>query len=405
MAKGAKSGINDLELAKKGEELVADDNYQRYLDSIDPNNKTIGKRSAEALEDIKETLLGRDASTVDDVTFYGEFLDRDVKLNKKWTKMSEVDRWAVQNIDVQNAVMKSLLMQLRDLSATSSEMIGKTDIFATDGPMKNVADNLVTGLHQVKRTQFIWNQANELLKAKGGKFTPKDIATLNKASKAQSKRLLQDTKEAVNTMTAMMRETGDEELAGAVLDVFKVSNDIHNWKDFDAFMKQQIVGGKFQGEVKTGELIKGLQKVMVQSILSGPKTPLRALMGTTVNSYLNTINQALGATMRLPFTNDVATYKASIAKLKGQFELIPEAYQVFQRQWNAKFNANIADIQTRFTEVDTEADKLFEAKRIHVEQRGTDGEKAAWYLYNKGRTLNNNKLLSWNAYSNGKCRR
>ena len=91
-----------------------------------------------------------------------------------------------------------------------------------------------------------------------------------------------------------------------------------------------------------GDLIKGLQKVMVQSILSGPKTPLRALMGTTVNSYLNTINQALGATMRLPFTNDVATYKASIAKLKGQFELIPEAYQVFQRQWNAKFNANIA---------------------------------------------------------------
>ena len=80
-------------------------------------------------------------------------------------------------------------------------------------------------------------------------------------------------------MTAMMRETGDEELAGAVLDVFKVSNDIHNWKDFDAFMKQQIVGGKFQGEVKTGELVKGLQKVMVQSILSGPKTPLRAFDG------------------------------------------------------------------------------------------------------------------------------
>ncbi|BCV02564.1 MAG: hypothetical protein CM15mV54_590 [Caudoviricetes sp.] len=158
-------------------------------------------------------------------------------------------------------------MQLRDLSATSSEMIGKTDIFATDGPMKNVADNLVTGLHQVKRTQFIWNQANELLKAKGGKFTPKDIAALNKASKAQSKRLLQETKEAVNTMTAMMRETGDEELAGAVLDVFKVSNDIHNWKDFDAFMKQQIVGGKFNGEVKTGELIKGLQKLWYKAYL------------------------------------------------------------------------------------------------------------------------------------------
>ena len=44
-------------------------------------------------------------------------------------------------------------------------------------------------------------------------------------------------------------------------------------------MKQNIVGGKFRGEVKTGDLIKGLQKVMVQSILSGPKNSIKSFNG------------------------------------------------------------------------------------------------------------------------------
>ena len=396
LKKGAKAGLNDKEIGKKAQELVADDNYQRYLDTLDPTkSNTVGARSFEELEDIKSNLLGREADKVSVGEFYGEYLNTKLKVNKDWTKMSQIDQWAIQNTEVQNAVTKSLLMQLTNLSSTASDMVGKTDIFATDGAMKNVADNLVAGLHQIKRTQSTWSRANDLLQKKGGKFTPKDIAELNKASKAESKRLLVETKDQVNTMVQMLRERDDEELAGALLDVFKVSNDVHNWKDFQAFMKQNIVGGKFNGEVKTGDLIKGLQKVMVQSILSGPKTPLRALMGTTVNSYLNTINQAFGATLRLPFTNDVSTFRSSIAKLKGQFELIPESYQVFQKQWNAKFNANIADIQTRYTDVDTEADKLWDAKRIHVEKQGTSGEKAAFYINNISRNLTNNKLFGW----------
>ena len=32
-------------------------------------------------------------------------------------------------------------MQLTNLSSSASDMVGKTDIFATDGAMKNVADN------------------------------------------------------------------------------------------------------------------------------------------------------------------------------------------------------------------------------------------------------------------------
>ena len=73
-------------------------------------------------------------------------------------------------------------MQLTNLSGAASDMVGKTDIFATDGAMKNVADNLVAGLHQIKRSQSIWSEANKMLKAEGrtsSKLTPDDIAILN----------------------------------------------------------------------------------------------------------------------------------------------------------------------------------------------------------------------------------
>ena len=77
------------------------------------------------------------------------------------------------------------------------------------------------------------------------------------------------------------------------------------------------------------------------------------------------------------FTNDVVSRKASVAKLKGMFELVPEAMDVFRQQWNAKFNENIADIRTRYTAPPTPGDDLWNAQRIWTEQRGTAGEKAA----------------------------
>ena len=392
MARAAKSGIPDKQLDLFAKDLIEDVDYKAQIKSLDPLKRR-GVVSDTALAGIKE-VKGRNAGRTSPAEYWGKFLDEPLNIDD-FSKASDFDKWAVKNVQVQDAVNRSLLMQLRDQANAASEMIGKTDVFAADGVMRRVGDNLTAGLHQVKKTQYTWDAARKMMAGNQGKMTPEMLVELNADVARASSRLHNETKEGVNLMVRMLQEGGDEELAGAVLDVFKVSNDVHNWKDFDAFMKQAIVGGKFNGKVKTGDLVHGLQKVMVQSILSGPKTPGRALLGTTVNSYLNTINEAFGATLRAPFTNDIAAKKVAIAKLKGQFELIPEAMQVFRKEWNAKFNADIADIQTRYTEAGSPGDELWEAKRVHVEQRGTPGEKAAFYINNVTRNLTNNKLFGW----------
>ena len=44
-------------------------------------------------------------------------------------------------------------------------------------------------------------------------------------------------------------------------------------------------------------MIRELQGVMVNSVLSGPKTPIRALFGTSIAAYTRPMAQIFGATM------------------------------------------------------------------------------------------------------------
>ena len=275
-------------------------------------------------------------------------------------------------------------------------MVGKTDLFAVDGVVSRLADNLKAGLMHVKRTQYTWDKARTLLKdSPTGTLTKAQLDELTADVALRSRSMNTEVRQGINHMVNMLRKEGNDDLAAAVLDVFKVSNDVHNWKDFDAWMRQKIKGGEFQGKVKTGALIRELQGVMVNSILSGPKTPIRAILGTTTNAYLNAINEAAGAVLRAPFTNDVITRKASIAKLKGMFELVPEAFDVFKKNWDAKFNADFANIRTRYSEPPSKGDNLWDAHGRWVEARGGDGDKAAYYITDIARKLNNNKLLGW----------
>ena len=393
MARAAKSGIDEKQLDLFAKDLVDDVKYKGQVKSRDPKG-TRGVASDTSLDGIKEAVLGRNAGNTSPREFWGDLLDEPLNV-EDFGKLSDFDKWKVKNIEVQDAVNRSLLLQLRDQAGAASDMIGKTDIFAKDGPIRRIGDNLTAGIHQVEKTQLTWDLARKMLREGDGKMTQEMLIDLNAQVAEASSKSHTGIRNNVNTMVRMLQEQGDDELAGAVLDVFKATDDIHGWKDFNAWMHQAIVGGKFNGKVKTGDLVHGLQKTMVQSILSGPKTPMRAMLGTTMNSYLNTMNEAFGATIRRPFVEGgAAAQKVAVAKLKGQLELIPEAMQIFRKQWNSKFKADIADIQTRYTET-TPTDDLWEAKRVFVEQQGTAGEKAAFYINNTTRNLTNNKLFSW----------
>ena len=390
----AKNGIPDPWFVDNAARYWNDPRLKEQIDWLNPTSRKLGDYGENTLKNTQE-IIGRDAASQTPREFWGDNLVDQPLRPGNFDSLSKVQKFIVEKLTVQDAVNQSLLKKLRDTANAAGELIGKSDIFAVEGPMKRIADNLVLGLSNVKKTQFTWDLAAKKMKAQGGELTEEMIDEINQIVATRSDELLSETQDGVRLMMRLMKNSESEDLAEHILDVFKVSNDIHNWKDFDAWMRQKIKGGEFNGKVKTGALIHELQGVMVNSILSGPKTPLRAILGTTTNAYLNALNEAAGAMLRSPFTKDMASRKASIAKFKGMIELIPESLQVFRKNFKAKWNANLSDIRTRYSEAPTGHDQNWNLYAQWTERNGTAGDKAAFYIANIARNLNNNKLLSW----------
>ena len=392
-ARFAKEGIPDPWVSKAADDYWQAPNIQRQINNLPLNARTLGNLAESSLENIKN-LINRNNGSFSIKEFWGKNLV-DFKL-KAGAKLTDGQKFVTKNLQVADAINQSLFTRLRDLSDAAGEQLGKGDLFATDGPIRKISDNLVMGLANAKKTRFTWELAQKRLADLGEEsLTPKMIKEIEDIVAKKGSEFHQEAHDGVRFMMQVLENSDSDELAEGLLDVWKASPNIHNWTDFDKWMRQKIRGGEFNGKVKTGVLIKELQGVMINSILSGPKTPMRALLGTTVNSYLNAINEVAGATLRRPFTGDIASQKASLAKLKGMFELIPEATQVFRKTFKSKWNADIADIRTRYSEPMTRGDENWHLFGEWTERNGTVGDKAAFYMANIARTLNNNKLLSW----------
>ena len=87
---------------------------------------------------------------------------------------------------------------------------------------------------------------------------------------------------------------------------------------------------------------------MTHSVLSGPKTPVRAIMGTSAATFLRPLSTAFGAVIRYPFNGDAATVRASLASINGMIEAIPESFTLFRTKLNSYWKGDIASIKTRF---------------------------------------------------------
>ena len=130
-----------------------------------------------------------------------------------------------------------------------------------------------------------------------------------------------------------------------------MADDIQNVDDLMAFLRAKLRGGELNGSKRTGLLIKELQMVMVNSVLSGPKTPVRAIMGTSTATFLRPLSTAIGAALRYPLSGDASTLRASLAAVNGMIEAIPESFTLFRSKLNSYWKGDIRTIKTTFSRI------------------------------------------------------
>ena len=373
-------------LAQAAKDLLGEPYYQGLMKDVGNNKLDFNRVFASSLERFME-IVGRDAQGMSPEQFWRPIISEFDKVKGRGANTPEYQAWAIENVVASDLVNGALFKDLRTRAKGGREIAAVGDILTTDGVMKSIADRLIFGLTSVKRSRFLIS--DEVVRLKGP-----DRARLI-AERTNS--LHAETQDGVSLMMQFLKDSDSEDLAQGILEVFSMSNKIRNWKDFDAWMRQKVRGGDFANHNKEGLLMKELGGMMTNSILSGPKTPLRAIMGTTANAYLNEINTLLGANLRgWAGHGDDALRRSSAASAKAMFELIPDAFKVFKTNLDSYFSGNIRTLKTRYSQY-TKNDEAWDLMGEWAERQGTAGDKAAYYMANTARRLNDNKLLTWSS--------
>ena len=389
------SGYSVKFLQKKALELLGEERFKQMMKEFRLKGTPFREGFEPAYRRVQE-IMGRNwqDKTTDE---FWDLIDSQKKArtgDDAWMKSE--DYWSVGNVLVADLVNGSLFKELRTLGIGGKELIDVADVFATDGLMKSIEDKLIVGLMNTKRTRYFTGKKLAELRTigtkKSAKEAAKDIAAMH-----------DETVDGVRLMMQMMKNSKSDELAEAILEVFQMSNKIQNWQDFDAYMRAKVMGGTFNGKQSVGAVIEELQAMMINSTLSSGKTPLRAIIGTTSNTYLQSLQQLIGASMRMGLTGDTRLLGASLAHTKGLIELIPEAFKVFKQNLDANFSKPIANVKNRFSEFDRTAERKWTVYGKAVEERFSKNpnkaravaDVAAFRFANIARTLNNNKLFGW----------
>ena len=285
-------------------------------------------------------------------------------------------------------VVGTLLKQLRDTGIAGREIADIVDLDAIDGPTKQIVDTMLSALFLTKKARFVKSDSfRELGVGKKRKNAINEVVRKD----------VEASREAILSVLNIAKD-GDDDLLMAVYEAFSMMKDMNTLDDFDHWARKVILGGQLEpgGINRTGTLIRELEGVMTHSILSGPKTPIRAIMGTSTATFLRPLATAIGAGLRYPFNGDAITFKSSLASVNGMLEAIPESFTLFRDRLNSYWKGDIASIKTRFSEY-SKGDENWEVLRRWAEDSGraSAGETAAFRVANMARSMNNNNFLTY----------
>lgn len=345
--------------------------------SIRTGRKTLTEVFGPHIDAIQQLSRGKEAVNWDAKTFIR-------KLRESGTEWSTADsgkqiELAEKEMVAANLLSSSLANSIRDLGVGSRLIQDWFDLGEVDGPAQQLLEKWTALIGEVEKSKLL-NTGN--YGKQGSKFKEALDAKIN------------ESLTSLGLALDIAKESDNDDLFRNIFELISQSDDIHNITDFNEFIKRSLKGGTFKGKLNQAEWIKQSQAVMVHSILSGPKTPLRAIMGTGSAVFLRPMSTAIGAS--LPGTADMATRKAALSSMNAAVQAVPEAFQLFFRRLKAYWDGDLSTIKSRYKEV-TQSDMDFEVYRNWIENSGeaTAGERYAFTVANQMKALNDNSFLTY----------
>ena len=371
--------------------LLSNDKYNAEVAAAKKNNKTLLEVFGDSILSHQRITEGRNARDMDPMDYLKELFETSDKYDitdSTGKKIDTIETMTSKNVVVTDLVVGTLLHQIRDLGIAGRELDKYANLTDIDGPAKQLIDTMLTALTEAKRARIVKSQNFRELGA--GRQPTYLMDTLNKE--------MADTKDAILTILKIAKDEPNDNILNALFEAFSMMKTIHNLDDFDNWAKKMLRGGTIDPNKpdRTGALIRELEGIMINGILSGPKTPVRAMMGTSTLTFLRPFATTLGALMQYPLTKDSATIRAGLSSMNAMMEAIPESFELFRTKLNSYWSGDIASLKSRYYEY-TRADDNWEILRRWAEDSGraNDGDRAVFAMANLARNMNNNSLLTY----------
>ena len=379
---GIHGDVSDKMAERIMRSLYSNEKFQGIIKSVKQGRTTLAEAFGDAIQAHQQITVGRNAVEMSPEEYLKDLLEANKDV------IDDIEVFTSTNVVVADMVIGSLLHQIRDTGIGGRELMSLADITAKDGPVKQLVDTMLTALTETKKARIMKSDSFRQLQAGQKKAYVRD--TLKKD--------MADSKEAIMTMLKIAKDEPNDDLLNALFETFSAMQHVHSLDDFDNFARKILFGGKIdpKGADRTGALIRELEGVFTFSVLSGPKTPMRAIMGTSTATFLRPLSTLFGATMRYPFTGDSATMRASLAATAGMIEAIPESFKIFRTKLESYWSGDISSVKTRFSEFHR-GDNNWELMRRWAEESGRAnwGERAVFNMANIARRANDSNFLTY----------
>ena len=291
-------------------------------------------------------------------------------------KESQIEGLPILNkeqLDAVDAMNGQLAAEQRELSKAGLSVLGDIDVTA-DGGLLDMIMARKTALGKLRKETSIASSWN--LRRFG-------VMEKDKVMKMASEAVQNEN----NTFKELLKNDVDDDLLETFLHFSANSGtNMQTMKDFDAFFKRKLKGYKGADGYQRNAILNEAMTMGVSSMLSGPKTPVRALIGTGLGTVMRPVATVLGSLGR----NDRIT-RGAFSSMGAMLDARNDAWKKAVKDFNSY--ATHEEGWRGFTQ--TKKDNEWNSMMKYFDQFGTQGEKAQAHFANALREVNKSPFLNY----------
>ena len=274
-------------------------------------------------------------------------------------------------------VIGQLMHGMRDLARGVVSVADEVAVNAPGGPMDGILArwNALTRIRKETSTLSSWNLR---------RFSP---------SLEDQGKLMQASDDAVSqagqTLKQLIRDNANDDLL-QVFNHFVATTGANKATlvDFNAFMSRNLRGYVEGDKVVKNKIVDELATMGINSMLSGPKTPVRATVGTGLNTVMRPVATIIGS---LGQQDKEGVVRGAYASLGAMFESVGEGWKKAVADFHGY--TQLEDGWRGYTP--NAKDYEWEALKESTHLYGSDGDKAVMGIADFLRTINRLPIFNY----------